>query len=99
LAYSLVINAFTPLELQGPSNGEMKHRIYNVVVEIKRGCRLRKDEMPAGYVISLSKFKLEEQLFFAAKVNMIYMHRLQDGLNAFAEYIEGIHLNKIYKKK
>ena len=38
--------------------------------------------MFARYVMSLIKFKLDEQLCFAAKVNIMHIQRLQDGLKA-----------------
>ena len=42
--------------------------------------------MLARYVISLSKFKLEEQLYFAAKVNIMHIERLHDSLNALVKH-------------
>ena len=65
-------------------------RNYKVVVEITKSSRLTLewDKMYNGYVITLSKFKSEEQLCFAAKVNIVHIQRLQDGLNALAKYIE-----------
>jgi hypothetical protein len=59
-------------------------------VEIIRGSRitLEWDKMYNRYVISLSKFKSEEQTCFAAKVNIAHIQKLQDGLNALVKYIE-----------
>ena len=56
------MDAFTLLDIEGTSNGEMKSRVPNGAIEITRGCRLTLewDEMFARYVMSLSKLKLEE---------------------------------------
>ena len=61
----------------------MKHRVPNVAVEITRGCQLTQewDEMFVRYVILLKKSKSEKQLCFAANLNLMYIPRLQDGLN------------------
>ena len=40
LAYSLVIDDFTPLNIEGTSNGEMKPRVPKVAVEIASGFQL-----------------------------------------------------------
>ena len=55
--------------------------------------------MQARYAISLSKFKSEKQLCFALKVHIMYIHRLQDGLNALVKYTEDINLNQSIKKE
>ena len=46
------------------NSNDTKTRIPNVVVEITRGSRLNleSDEFYAGYVISLSKLKLQQNL-------------------------------------
>jgi len=48
--------------------------------------------MFARYVIKLGKFKSEEQQYFAAKVNVMHIQRLQDGLNALVKHIENNNL-------
>ena len=58
--------------------------------------RLKQDF--AWYVISLKKFKLEEQLYFAEKVNIMYVQRIQDGLNLSVKYIKGNNLNQLIKR-
>ena len=69
---------FTLLEVDsgaGHSN-DTQTRVPNIAVEITKGGRqsLEWDEMHARYVISLSKFKLEEQLCFAVKlIECIYI--------------------------
>ena len=50
------------------------------------------------YVISISKFKLEDQLCFAAKVNIMHTQRLKDGFNALVKYIQDNDLNQYIKK-
>ena len=47
----------------------MKTRAPSIPVEIKKDCQItfEWDEVFGGYVISLSKFKLEEQLCFPEK--------------------------------
>ena len=89
---------FTLLELDGGagSSNDTKTRVPNVAVEITRGCRLSLewDDMYARYVISLSKFKLEEQLCFAAKLNIVHINRLQAALDTPVKYIEE---NKLYQ--
>ena len=50
------------------------------------------------YVISISKFKLEKRLCFAAKINIKHVHRLQDELKALVKYIEDNDLNQYMKK-
>ena len=47
---------------------------------------------------SLSKFKLEEQLCFAAKLNILHIHRLQAAVSAIVKYIEDNSLNQYVKK-
>jgi hypothetical protein len=54
--------------------------------------------MFARYLISLSKFKLEEQLYFAAKLNIMHTHRRQAALNAIVEYFEDNNLNHYLTK-
>jgi len=70
-------------------------------VEIVKNCRqtFEWDEMISRYVISLSKFKLEEQLRFTAKVNTMHISRLQNGLNAIMRHIEDKKLGHLQKKK
>ena len=50
------------------------------------------------YVISLSKFKLEEQLSFAAKVNIMNISRQQLGLNTTMKHIGNNGLGHLVKK-
>ena len=89
---------FTLLELDGGagSSNDTRARVPNVAVEITRGCRLSLewDDMYARYVISLSKFKLEEQLCFAAKLNIVHINRLQAALDTLVKYIEENKLNQ-----
>ena len=87
LAYFLVVDAFTLLDIGGASKGEMKSIVPNVAVEITRGFWLtaKWNEMFARYAISLSKFKSKQQLCFSAKVNIIHIQRLHDGLNALVK--------------
>ena len=91
------MDAFTQLDIQCASNDEMKPRVSNTGVEITIGCRLTLewDGVFERYVISFSKFKWEEQFYFAAKVNIIHIRRLQDGLNALVSFIGGKNLNQI----
>ena len=89
---------FTLLEVDsgaGNSN-DTKATIPNVAVEITRGSRpsLEWDNMCTIYMISLSKFKLEEQLCFTAKLNIMYMHIFQAALNVIVKYIEENKLNQ-----
>ena len=49
--------------------------------------------MYARYVIFLSKFKLEEQLCFAAKLDIMHIHRLVTALNFIMKYIVDNKLN------
>ena len=74
----------------------MKLRVPNVVVEITNGCQLALewDEMFAQYLITLRKSVSEEQLCFAAKVNIMHIQILQDGLNALVKYTEDNDLNQ-----
>ena len=78
------------------SRNDTKMRVPNVAVEINRGCRLSFgwDDIYARYVISLSKFKLEEQLCFAAKLNIVHINRPQAALEALVKYIEENKLNQ-----
>ena len=82
------MDAYTLLNIE--SVDETGPRVPKVAVEITRGSRLTLewDKMYNGYVITLSKFKSEEQLCFEAKVNIAYIQRLQDGLKVLAKYIE-----------
>jgi hypothetical protein len=50
--------------------------------------------MYARYVLSLSKFKLEEQLCFAAKLNIVPINRLQVALDTLVKYIVENKLNQ-----
>ena len=63
------MDLFTLLKVDsgaGNSINDTKARVPNLAVEITRGSllSLECDDMYAGYVISLSKSKLEEQLCF-----------------------------------
>ena len=51
----------------------------------------------ARYVTSSSKFKLEEQLCFAAKLNIMPIHKIQAALNIIVKYIEDHMLNQQLK--
>ena len=81
--YPVFKDAFILLDIEGSKNGEIRARVPNVAVEITRGCQLTLewDKMFAQCVISLGKLKAEEQLCIAAKVNIMHIQRLQDGLN------------------
>ena len=72
----------------------------NVTVEIAKGCwlPLESDEMFAQYVILLCKFKTEEQLCFATKMNMLHIQGLQHGLTVLVKYAEGNDLNQFQKR-
>jgi hypothetical protein len=91
-------DTFTLLELDGGagSSDDTRAKVPNVVVKITRGCRLclEWDDMYARYVISLSKFKLEEQLCFAAKLNTVHINRLQTTLDTLVKYIDENKLNQ-----
>ena len=82
------------------NSDEVKKRAANVAVEIAPGSRLtfEWDEMFSRYVISLSRFKMDEQLCFAAKVNIMNISTLQAGLNAIVEHIEKNGLTHLLKK-
>ena len=74
---------FTLLKVDsGGGSDETKTRVPNIAVKITRGYRLSFgcDEMFARYVISLSKFKLEEQFCFAVKLNIMHIRTLQNDL-------------------
>ena len=76
---------FTLLEVDSRvGSNDTNTRVPNLAVEITRRCQLSLewDEMLGKYVISLSKFKLEEQLCIAADFKIIHMHRIQFALNA-----------------
>ena len=77
------------------SVSEMEPTVPKVAVEITRGCRLTLEweEMFARHVTSLRKFKLKKQSCFRAKVNIMHIQRLQEGLNALVKYIEDNNLN------
>ena len=68
------MDAFRLLDIEGASNGKMGPIVPNVAVKITRGFRLTLewDKMFARYTISSSKFELEEQICFAAKVNILH---------------------------
>ena len=51
------------------------------------------------YIISLSKFKFEEQLCFVVKMNIIHISRLQRGLNAIVRQIKDNGLNRLIKNE
>ena len=51
------------------------------------------------YITSLSKFKLEEQLYFTAKANIMRITRLQHGLNATMKHIEDNGLTHLNEKR
>ena len=90
--FFLVMDGLTLLEVECTGSSEMKPRVPNVAVTTTRGCRitLQWDEILARYVTSLRKFKLEKQLCFEAKVNIMHIQILQDGLKAFWKYTEQI---------
>ena len=92
---------FTPLEVDsgGGNSNDTKTKVPILAVEITRGCRLslKWDDTYARNVISLSKFKLEEQLCFTAKLNIMHIHKLQAALNAVVKYIEDNNLNQYVK--
>ena len=88
---------FTLLEVDsGAGSSSNDTRAPNIAVEITRGSRLclEWDEVYARYVISLSKFKLEEQLCFAVKLNIVHINRIQAALDTLVKYIEE---NKLYQ--
>ena len=51
MTYSLVMDTFTLLVIEGAINGKMKPKMPNLAVEITRGCRLNWDEMFARNII------------------------------------------------
>ena len=79
----------------GTESKDTRTRAPKVAEKITRGYQtsLEWDEMSARYVMSWSKFKLEEQLYFAAKRNITHMRRLQGALNAKVKYIKDNNLN------
>jgi hypothetical protein len=89
---------FTLLEVDGGEgrSNDTKTRVPNITVEITRGFRLSLewDDIFARYVASLSKSKLEDQLGFAAKLDIVHINRLQAALNTIVKYIEE---NKLYQ--
>ena len=94
------MSGFTVLQLEGVDSDVVKKRAPNVPVEIGKHCRLacEWDEIFGRYVISLNKCKLEEQLCFAAKVNIMYISRLQHELNAIVKHIEENRLTHFMRK-
>jgi len=84
--------AFTLLEINDGTDSSSSNdiRVPNVAVEITAGCRLclEWDTMYARYVISLSKFKQEEQLCFAGKVNILHINKLRSALDVLSKYID-----------
>ena len=94
---------FTLLEVDSGSvsSNVTKTILPNVAAEIISGCRLglEWDELYARYVISLSKLKLEDQLFFAAKLNIMLKHRIQAALNAIMKCINYNKLKQYEKKE
>ena len=93
------MNNFTLLDIEGTINDERKSRVRNVAVKITWVCRLalEEDEMFARYVISLNKFKLEEQLCFTTKGNVMHTQILKDGLNELVKHVEDNNLNQSIK--
>ena len=71
------MSGFTLIQLEGVDSHHMKTRDPNIAVEIEKDNRLTFEwyEMFGKYVISLSKSKSEEQTYFAAKGNIMYMTR------------------------
>ena len=86
---------FTLLEVDSGVDAN-NTRAPNIAVEITKGSRfcLEWDAVYARYVISLSKFKMEDQLCFAAKVDIAHVNRLQCALSALVKHIED---NKQYR--
>ena len=84
------------LDCGAGSSNDIKTRVPNVAVEITRGSQLSLewDDMYARYVISLNNFKLEEQLCFAAKLDIVHINKLEASLNTLVKYIEE---NKLYQ--
>ena len=89
---------FTLLEVDSgvDSSSSNDTRAPNIAVGITRGSRLclELEEVYARYVLSLSKFKLEDQLCLAAKVDIIHIHRLQSALNEIVKHMDD---NKLYR--
>jgi hypothetical protein len=86
---------FTLLEVDSGVD-DNSTRAPNIAVEITKGSRLclEWDAVYARYVISLSKFKMEDQLCFSAKVDIAHVNRLQCALSALVKHIED---NKQYR--
>ena len=95
----MVCDSFEVDNGPGNSSNDPKTRIPNVAAEITRGSRLSLewDEMCARYVIPLRKFKLEEKLGFATKLNKMNIHRLHAALNAIVKSIEDNKVNQYVK--
>ena len=87
----------TYFDTEDGSKSDTKTRVPKVGVEITK--TLECDEMFARYVISLRKFKLEEQVWFAAKVNTMRIHRLQNALNVIMINVENTELNQYVIKE
>ena len=88
--------AFTLLEINDGAGSSNDIRVPNVAVEITGGCRLflEWDDMYARYVIPLSKFKQEEQLCFAGKVNIVHINKLLSALDVPSKYIDENKMNQ-----
>ena len=71
---------FTLLEVDSGAcnSNDTKTRVQKGAIEIIRGPQLSPQwhDMYARYVISLSEFRLEQQLRFAAKLDTVHIHRL-----------------------
>ena len=102
LVFSIAVEAFRLLDIEGLSNGEKKFNVSNVAVKITMNCQLTLewDKMFGGYVISLSKVKLKVQLCFVAKVDIIDIKKLQNRRNikCISEIYLIQKLELIYKK-
>jgi hypothetical protein len=85
---NIKIDAYKLLDIENVD--ETGPRVPKVLGKITRSSRLALEwgKMYAEYVITLSKFKSEEQLCLAAMVNIVHIQRIQDELNVLAKYIE-----------
>ena len=94
------MSGFTLLHLDEVDSEEVKKRASIVALETEKNCGLifEWDEMFNRYVIFLSKFKLEEPLYLAAKVNIMHTSRLKHGLNIIMKHIEDNGLTHLIKK-
>ena len=72
----LDMSVFALFEVEGASSSEIKPRVPNAaeVTTWSSWLILERNRMFTRYVKSLSKFKLEKQLRFAAKVNIMHIH-------------------------